>query len=238
MQSVADELPRVTVSMLRRADEMCRRRLHLEHQPQKSRANRSADARFAVSGRIAGDARLAQAEHGLPRAEAFVDPIELEPEQRRLYRASVRGYLGAFRSAPGRVVDLGWATEFADLGVVLVANIGLPVELDAGVREVRVLQLGARGRGRPMLDPVTVNVALLRTEAWAPDRLRIVAVDLIDQHDSEYDAHLPDDRDAAREWLAQRVAVVRARADKQAPRAGVDCLGCRFVAGCSAHPVR
>jgi hypothetical protein len=89
-----------------------------------------------------------------------------------------------------------------------------------------------------MLDPVTVNVALLRTEAWAPDRLRIVAVDLIDQHDSEYDAHLPDDRDAAREWLAQRVAVVRARADKQAPRAGVDCLGCRFVAGCSAHPVR
>jgi hypothetical protein len=238
MQSAVDELPRVTASMLRRADEMCRRRLHFEHQPQKSRANRSADARFAVSARVAGDARLAQAEHGLPRAEAFVDPIELEPEQRRLYRAAARGYLDAFSSAPGRVVDLGWATEFTDLGVVLVANIGLPVELDAAARELRILQLGARGRGRPMLDTVTVNVALLRTEEWAPDQLRIVAVDLIEQHSSDYDAQLPDDRDAAREWLAQRVDVVRSRVDKQAPRAGVDCLGCRFVAGCSAHPIR
>ncbi len=57
----ADELPRVTPAHLRRADDMCRRRLAHEVRGGKTRANRTGDMRFAVSSRIEGDARLAQA---------------------------------------------------------------------------------------------------------------------------------------------------------------------------------
>ena len=65
-----------------------------------------------------------------PRPEAFVEPRELEPEQRALYRAAVRG-LPRRRSAtgPGRVADLGWRTALAELGVDLVGDLGVALEL-------------------------------------------------------------------------------------------------------------
>src|SRR5262245_54845530 len=151
MHDEPEEMPRVTVSMLRRAEQMCRRRLQREHTSRKSRANPASDARFAVSSRIAGDARLAQSETGAPRPEAFVDPTELEPEQRQLYAAAVRGYLGYFGETDGRVVDLGWSTTFPDLGVALVANVGLAVERADDQRELRVLHLGVRARARGAL---------------------------------------------------------------------------------------
>jgi hypothetical protein len=223
--------------MLRRAEEMCRRRLSREHTGRKSFANRASDARFAVSGRIEGDARLAQAEHGPPRAEAFVDPRELEPEQQRLYRAASSGYLRLFGRAPGRVVDLGWATPFPDLGVSLVANVGVAVEMAPGEHELRVLQYGVRARSRPALDAVTINVALLRSAEWAPDHLRIVAADLVDDDVAVHETRLPDDRDDALVWFAKRVELIRELAIDARPRAGADCLGCAFIAGCPPHLV-
>ena len=60
--------------MLRRADDMCRRRLAREHAGGKRLANRAADARFAVSNRLVGDARLAHADAEVAAAEAFVEP--------------------------------------------------------------------------------------------------------------------------------------------------------------------
>ncbi|HEY5170540.1 MAG TPA: hypothetical protein VIK54_02315, partial [Acidimicrobiia bacterium] len=94
-----EELPRITPAHLRRADDMCRRRLAREVHGGKRNANRTANMRFAVSNRIEEDARLAQSELAEPRPEAFVEPRELEPEQRALYRAAARGYLDAFGGA-------------------------------------------------------------------------------------------------------------------------------------------
>ena len=173
--------PRVTASMLRRAHEMCRRRLKHEHTGDKRSANPTASARFAVSNRISADARLAQAELGPPRVEAFVDPRDLEPEQRALYRAAARGYLDAFGNRPGRAVDLGWQTRLADVGVDLVADPGIALELPDGRRELRVLHFGSRRPTAPLLDAVDRRVALLRTAEWAPDQLTIVAADVIEQ---------------------------------------------------------
>jgi hypothetical protein len=230
-----DELPRVTPSLLRRADAMCRRRLAREHSGGKPHANRTADARFAVSNRLEGDARLAQAEFGCPQPSAFVEPIDLEPEQRRFYRAAARGYLDFFGDVPGMVVDLGWATTMPQLGVVLTGNAGLPVMLDHGVHELRVLRFGGRRAGSPLLDTVDISIALLRTAEWADDNLRIVAADLLNQNVVEHIAVLPADRNDANVWLAGRVeAVTRAARDGRA-RAGSDCLGCPFVAGCDQH---
>ena len=46
-----------------------------------------------------------------PRPEAFVDPNDLEPEQRALYRAAARGLPRGVRRSPGRAADLGWSTH-------------------------------------------------------------------------------------------------------------------------------
>jgi hypothetical protein len=227
---VDDELPRVTPALLRRAGDMCRRRLAREYAGGKKYANKGADARFAVSNRLTEDARLAHAAAGAPLAEAFVDPAELEPEQVALYRAAVRGYLALFGDAPGRVADLGWRTTRPDLGVDLVGDPGLAFEHPDGMCELRVVKVG----GRPP-DEVDVNFALVRTGEWAFDALQIVVADVISLEQGTLTFDLPAARDTAESWLTERVEVVRRNAAHGQARPGQDCNGCAFIAGCGAH---
>lgn len=226
------EAPRVTTAMLKRADDMCRRRLAREHAGGKRNANKSADMRFAVSNRLSGDARLAQAELGPPRPEAFVEPTDLEPEQRALYRAAARGYLDAFGERPGRATDLGWQTHLTDVGVDLIADPGIALDLPDGRRELRVLHLGSRHPGTPLLEPVQRRVALVRTAEWAPDQLTIVAADVIEQELARDTPELARERDEALTWINARVEIVKALAADGRARAGSDCSGCAFIAGC------
>jgi hypothetical protein len=226
------QTPRVTPSMLRRADEMCRRRLKHEHTGDKRSANPTTSARFAVSNRLAADARLAHAELALPRAEAFVEPRDLEPEQRALYRAAVQGYLGEFGERPGRAVDLGWQTHLDDVDVDLVGDPGIALDLPDGRRELRVLLLGARSRGASLLDAVNRRIALVRTTDWAPDQLTIIAADLIEQQVQRDTPDLARERAEAIEWINDRVRRVKELAADGRARAGADCAGCPFIAGC------
>ena len=73
----ADELPRVTASLLRRADTMCRRRLAHEHESGR-KLSPVGDAPFEVSNRVTADAitwhRGAVApEHGAAVADLAVE---------------------------------------------------------------------------------------------------------------------------------------------------------------------
>jgi hypothetical protein len=74
----------------------------------------------------------------------------------------------------------------------------------------------------------------LRTADWAKSTLHVVAVDLLHGESAEYDvdvdAHLSD----ARDWLAERVDVIRARGNWQRPVVGSDCRNCKCVPGCKA----
>jgi hypothetical protein len=218
--------------MLRRADQMCRRRLKHEHTGDKRSANPAATARFAVANRVSADARLAQTELGPPRPEAFVEPRDLEPEQQALYRAAVRGYLAEFGDRPGRAVDLGWQTHLADADVDLVGDPGIALELPDGRRELRVLSFGARVRNASLLDAVSRRVALVRTAEWAPDQLTIVAADLIDCEVTRDTPNLEEERAEARAWINVRTARVKELAADGRARAGADCAGCPFIAGC------
>ena len=218
--------------MLKRADAMCRRRLAREHAGGKRNANKSADMRFAVSNRISGDARLAQAELGPPRPEAFVEPTDLEPEQRALYLAAARGYLEAFGERPGRATDLGWQTHLAEVGVDLIADPGIALDLPDGRRELRVLQFGGRHPGTPLVDPVARQVALVRTSEWAPDQLTIVTADVIESEMSRDTPELAREREEAFAWINERVELVKSLAADGRARAGSDCSGCAFIAGC------
>jgi hypothetical protein len=229
---VDGDLPRVTPSLLRRADDMCRRRLAREHAGGKRYANKGSDARFAISNRITNDARLAHAELGPPRAEAFVDPAELEPEQQRLYRAAVAGYLALFGETPCLSADLGWRTVLSEHEVELVGDVGLAVELPDGTRELRGLKFGSGG---VRIDPTDVAVALVRTAEWAPEQLRITVADLLSLECETYEPDVAAERERAAEWVSARVEIVKRHAQDARPSAGSDCNGCAFISGCKAH---
>jgi hypothetical protein len=230
-----EELPRITPAHLRRGDDMCRRRLAREVHSGKRNVNQTANMRFAVSNRIEEDARLAQSELGRPRAEAFVEPYELEPEQRALYRAATRGYLDAFGDATAQIARLDFRTALPDLGVELSSNLGLAAELADGGRELRKVLVGAQRSAR-LVDPVETRVALVRTEEWAPVQLDIVVVDVIEQRRAKHTPDLEPDRAEAREWIGDRVERVLELASDPRPRAGRDCQGCAFISGCAKHP--
>jgi hypothetical protein len=230
-----DDLPRISPRHLRLADELCRRRLAREVHSGKRNVNKTADMRFAVSNRIEADARLAQAEPGPPRPEAFVEPLDLEPEQQALYRAAARGYLDAFATPAATVVDLGFRTAIPELGVELSSNLGIAAELDDGGRELRKVLVGAR-RDAKLFDAVDVRIALVRTEEWAPVQLDIVAVDVIEQRRATHSPDLEADRAEAHSWIGDRVRRVLELAADPRPQAGRDCQGCAFISGCTKHP--
>src|SRR4051794_28573752 len=232
--AVATEYTKITSRHLRRADEMCRRRLAKELDDQ--RGNPPGQARFGVSNRLTNDVRLAHTEFAPPDPRGFVVPAEMLPEQQRLYQAAVAGYLALFGDEPARAIDTRFDTALDVLEVRLVGDIGVALETDNGC-ELRVLRIGERGFNQALLDDVDLRFVVLRAAVWATGRgpLRVVAADVLQVAQAELtvdvDAQLAD----ARAWLEDRVQAIRALADDPRPRAGHDCLGCRFVNGCIAH---
>ena len=101
--------------MLRRADDMCRRRLAREHAGGKRIANRTADARFAVvepprRGRPARARRARAAAPGGVRRPARARARAA----RALPGRGARATSPQFGDRPGRAADLGWRTQLAD----------------------------------------------------------------------------------------------------------------------------
>lgn len=213
---------------------MCRRRL--AHELADQRGNAPGNARFAVSNRFSADARLAHTDLAPPDPRAFVEPTELLPEQVRAYRAAVAGYLALFGDEVARAVDLGFETVVADLEIRLVGDVGLALETPGGC-ELRVLRLGERGFGQSLLDDVDLRFATMRAAAWTGTgaTLRIVVADVLNVERAEFVVDVDAQLDDARAWVAERVKVIRDLTVDAQPKAGRDCLGCRFVAGCRAH---
>ena len=94
------------------------------------------------------------------------------------------------------------------------------------------MHLGSRHVGAPLLDAVQRRVALVRTEEWAPEQLTIVAADVIEQELTRDTPDLAAERAEAREWITERVELVKELAADGRTKAGADCSGCPFIAGC------
>jgi hypothetical protein len=232
-----DPQPRVTPALLRWADTMCPRRL--EGLYTDRRGNRPPDARFRVANRVFESARLAHLELAAPSTAAFTAVDGLEPEERRVYEAAAHWYVALFGDRAVRAVDLDdWESPVDELGVRLVGPGGLPVEDAAGRREVRILRVGGR---RPVagdpLESIEGRFALMRAADWAAGgRLHLVVADLVQGALAERDVDVDDVlAGELQPWLAERVAVVRARAADPIARPGLECARCRYVAGCGAH---
>jgi hypothetical protein len=229
-QPDAEELPRVTVSLLRRADRMCPRRLAHEHASSR-KPSPLGDAAFEVSSRLVEDAILWH-QAGVDIADvnvAFPDPHELAPEQQALYRALARGYHTTFRHTEGDVDDLGWSTDIPELSVRLVGRVGIALNLPNGDHELRVVRVAHRDL---LLDDIDIRFTLLRAQAWAPDGFRIIALDPLDLQSVEYEIDTAGRLDESLAWLAERVEHITARADRTRAVAGADCRDCSCIPGC------
>jgi len=228
---VDDELPRVTLSMLRRADTMCPRRLAHEHASGR-KLSPLGDTGFEVSNRIVEDAILWH-KSGIADTDervAFPDPPGVAPEQRALYRALARGYRATFSDAgiEVEVADLGWSTDIEDVGVRLVGTVGIALVRN-GEHEIRLPRVARAGA---LLDPADLHFVVLRAAAWAPDRLRVVGFDSLQMQSIEYEIDVADRTAAAHAWLVERVAVIRTRAHPRRTIAGGDCRHCACIPGC------
>jgi hypothetical protein len=229
-----DELGRVTLAHLRRAEAMCRRRLAREHAGLRGRW--SPAPRFAVANRLVEDARVAHAELRAARTTDFPSPSDLFPEQQRVYRAAADGYVALFGARPARAVTVDeWETELPDLEVRLVGSLGLALETADGSAELRSIRIGIAGN-QPLIDDIARRVLVVRSAAWVGARaLRLVVVDLLAGEMVEEDLDVASALPEALDWVAERVAVVKARVVDPVPKAGADCRGCPYVAGCRAH---
>jgi len=87
-----------------------------------------------------------------------------------------------------------------------------------------------------LLDHVQLRFGLVRTEEWAPDQLSIFAADVIERETERHTPELAPARAEAREWISERVALVQDLAADGRARAGADCSGCPFIAGCDQYP--
>ncbi len=222
-----DELPRVTPSLLRRADDMCPRRLAHEHET-ASKPSKLGDAAFEVSNRLIADA-ITWHRGAVAPGHGFPEPTDLEPEQRAVYRAASRAYLCRFGALAVDVHDLGWSTDLTDIGVRLVGPAGIATIDAQGTRELRIVRISVQPQ---VIDSVDIRFAILRASDWARASLRIVAVDLVEDRSVEYAIDLTTQLDEARAWLESRVDVIRARAHSRKTNAGRDCRDCPCLPGC------
>jgi hypothetical protein len=222
----ADDLARVTPALLRQAESMCPRRLYFEHELDR-KPSHLGDAPFEVANRLVQDA-ITWHKAGDPQVPGFPDPLDLEPEQRAVYRAASDVYARNF-AAPVDVDDLMWSTEFPDLGVRLVSPVGIPLIHDDGTRELRMVRLGGR---ELLVDTIELQCVTLRAHRWAPEGFRVHVVDLIEDRSVEYDIDVAARLDDALAWFEERVGAIRARANKQRAVTGADCRFCSCIPGC------
>ena len=232
------EAPRVTTAMLRRADEMCRRRL--ARRARRRQAHREQGRRRPVRRREPARRRRPPRARRRCRVavEAFVEPRELEPEQRALYRAGVRGYLARVRATGpvGPPTSVG-ALPSPALGVDLIGDLG---HRDRATRR------------RPRAPRRQARRASRRRTAARPGRvaLRCSCGPRSGRRSTAHRRRRPDrtgvrrprprPRGRARRGrgLARRACRARQALRGTAGRApGADCNGCAFVAGCSAHAI-
>jgi hypothetical protein len=127
--------------------------------------------------------------------------------------------------------DIGRSTDETEIGVRLSGTPGLPVKDATGRAEVRVLRFGASST---RLDEVDRAFTLLRAGSWAGGNLDIVVADVLSLDSTVYSVSVDAETTSARDWLAERVATIEARVDRNQPRAGADCRGCTCIPGCPA----
>lgn len=236
-------LPKVTPYLLRHADTMCARRLAHEYDGRE--ASHDPVHRSRVRDAFLAAARDAHAELSRPTAAQFDglggDPHDgLEAEEQRVLAHAARWYVELFgdRAAVLHEHGLDAPTVSKARGVRIGGWVDLTVVDADGTKELRQLELwGGRAPVEDPLELPALRLAVLRLSRWCGDEpLRVTWADLVHGAMCERVVDVAAEVPALREWFEERLAVVRERVDEPTPEPGDDCMSCKFVSGCAAHP--
>jgi hypothetical protein len=232
-------LPRVTPYLLRRADDLCGRRLAQEFEggPQSHdpvHRSRMRDAFLAAARDVHADLRAPEL--------AMFDGLgaELEVEERRVLAQAARWYVEVFGDRAVRLHEHGLddPTVSRRRRVRIGGWVDLTVADADGRRELR--QLDFWGGRAPVHDPMeldAVKVAVLRLARWCGDDPVLVTwADLVHGIVRSRTVDVAGELPALRAWFDARLETVRRRSADAQATAGDDCGGCKFVSACPEHP--
>jgi PD-(D/E)XK nuclease superfamily len=232
----APALPKVTPWMLRAADDMCARRLHLEYTAELG--TRDPVNRSRIRNALIDALRVWHETGTTPPVGAL-----LEPEEQRVVEHALGWYPKIFSARPVATVEtpLGDPTVLPGRQVRLGGWVDLCVVRDDGTHELRQLALGAADVPVDPLDLAAVRLAVLRLAQirWIEGpELAIVWADLLNGVSCETTVAVPDDLGRIAAWLDERLDIVKARSTTPTATPGRDCATCGFVPHCPAHDVR
>jgi RecB family exonuclease len=233
----ADEpRPKVTPWLLRRADDLCARRLAHHF----AGAQRSDDPvnRSRLREAFLDAARTAHSRDEPLRAAAWTVPSYLEPEEQAVLHQAFHWYVQIFDEHPARLDphDCDLPTESLRHDIRVGGWVDLTLRDGAGRPELR--QVGLWGERVPEnpLDAVAVQVAVLRLAGWAgSEPLRVSWSDLVGGGHTAALVDPAEDLPALVAGFRARLATVRTRSATPVAQPGRDCGGCPFVRGCPAH---
>lgn len=232
-------LPRVTPYLLRRADDLCGRRL--AHELEGGAQSHDPVHRSRMRDAFLAAARDVHAELRVPEAGLF-DGVGagLGAEERRVLHQAAAWYVEVFGDRAARLHEHGLdePTVSRNRGIRIGGWVDLTVVDEHGHRELRQVDLwGGRAPGHDPLELESVKVAVLRLARWCGDEpLRVTWVDLVHGVARERTVAVAAEVPALRAWFDARLETVRDRAGGSAAVAGDDCGACKFVSACPEHP--
>ncbi len=231
-------IPKVTPYVLRRAGDLCARRLAGEYAGDPG----SGDPvnRVRLRSAFLDAARAAHAEGGPPRLGLLRAPSHLEPEELAVFEqaATWYGHLYGDRAVQTHLHDCDSPTLSPARGVRVGGWVDLTVTSGTGGKELRQLDLwGGRRPGEDPLELESVWVAVLRLARWVGDEPLLVSwADLVRGDRRERLVPVAAELPGLAARFDERLAVVRTRVESPDPSAGADCGECRHLWRCPAHP--
>jgi len=228
--------PKVTPYVLRRADELCARRLDEEYRGEFGAPDPVNRGRVRES--FLDAARTAHTLGGpLESAPWSPDPT-LEPEEVAVFEQAVHWYTQLFgdRDVDVYLHDLDRPSEVDGINPRLGGWVDLTVIGADGAKELRQLDFWAGEVPEDPLDHWTVKLALLRLDDWLGDETaRVSWTDLLHGVRKERDVD-PTERAALRDEVEQRIERVVDRTRVPDPQPGSSCPQCNHRKGCPEFP--
>jgi hypothetical protein len=229
--------PKVTPYLLRRAADLCSRRLAQEYGGEFG--SEDPVNRGRVRDTFLDAARTAHALGGALADAPWRVPPGLDAEEVAVVEQAVHWYCHLFgdRAVALADHDLDRPSEVDGIDVRLGGWVDLTVVGEDGTKELRQLDFwGGRVPGNP-LDQWNVRLAMLRLAEWIGDAPCTVSwSDLLHgvRRERVVDPNLV--LPQIREELDEMLAVVAARVASPQPEPGLDCASCRFLKGCTEFP--
>ena len=190
-------------------------------------------ARHNVLARLRGDIALAHTEMRAATPTDFPEPVDLLPEQVRLYNAASRGYLTMFGNTHAKALDWERSRELPDLGVHFKATPGIMFECSDTTRQLRRIQ--ASGRVPNIDQSALYSLAILWEDNLRGTTIEVVAADVVAMELQSVELHVDEVIEDAHVWFAARVQELRSIAHDAKVVTGNECADCQYVWDCPAH---